>query len=449
MSGFSTVMWRSIDQYKKIMDQSLRSEKQPGGLAMTTARIKDKPLADIINITNTINTNVDHILQAVRTHLGMDVAFISEFKDHDRVFRYVNAENDQAPITVGDRLPLDQGYCQRILLGQLPQLMPDTADVPAALALPETTAVPVGAHIGVPIHLSNGDLYGTFCCFSARPDRSLNQRDLSMMMVLAELIGRQLDTEMKEVTRREEVITRLHGAMKNGQPEMVYQPIFTLPNRDIVGVECLSRFQMMPYRTPDIWFAEAASAGLWVPFERQAICTALAELAQVPGDFYISLNTSPQTVLSGELVGILELMAPERLVLEITEHHYIDNYAELLTALAPLRTRGVRIAIDDAGAGYASMRHILNIRPDLIKLDNSLSANINDDPMRCALTRALIEFARSTGSTMIAEGVETIDELETLYALGVRCMQGYHLSRPLPLSGLSELLSQHNTYCVY
>lgn len=409
---------------------------------MASKTTQEDPLAEVIDASGIINRNVSRILHATRTHLGMDVAFIAEFSGNERIFRHVDSGLGVSPIKVGDRMPLDQGYCRRIVEGELPELIPDTHDIPAAMLLPETLAVPIGAHIGVPIRLGNGQRYGTFCCFSLTPDKSLNQRDLGMMRTLAELIGHQLDSDLEVFREREFVITRLNNAIKTGQPSMVYQPIFGMEDGNIAGVECLSRFKSLPLRTPDVWFSEAARVGLGIHLEMLAIRTALVELSQLPGNFYVAINSSPQTLFSGQLQGVLQYISPQRLVLEITEHDHIENYTELLQALAPLRDSGVRIAIDDAGAGYSSMRHILSIHPDLIKLDISLTQNINDDAMRCALASALVEFARRTGSTIIAEGVETAEELDTLYELGVRRIQGYHLSRPLALAGLAELLEQ-------
>jgi EAL domain-containing protein (putative c-di-GMP-specific phosphodiesterase class I) len=126
-------------------------------------------------------------------------------------------------------------------------------------------------------------------------------------------------------------------------------------------------------------------------------------------------------------------LPPERIVIEITEHTDVDDYEDLLRVLQPLRQRGIRLAIDDAGAGYSSLRHILNLRPDYIKLDIDLIRHIDIDPARRALASALIAFARDTDSTIIAEGVETASEFATLQALGVEQAQGYFLGRPKPL----------------
>ena len=388
-----------------------------------------------------IGRNVDRLLDAVRRHLDMDVAFVSEFHGSHRVFRHVATRLDRAPIRPGDSSPLDEGYCMRVVEGSIPQLIPDTAAIPALDYIPETQRVPIGAHISVPIQLRDGRVYGTFCCFSLAPNLSLGERDLHMMRAFADLLAYQIDGDLHAVEEHEEKVARITSVLELGQPHMVYQPIYRSSTRRIVGVECLSRFLLEPQRTPDVWFAEARAIGLGVRLELNAVLSALDGLREVSGDFYVSLNVSPQTLISGGIDGYIDDLDPRRVVLEITEHSLVDDYALLNERLAPLRDAGVRVAVDDAGAGYASMRHVLAIHPDIIKLDLSLTRGIDHDSPRRALAAALIEFARQTQSHVVAEGVETASELEALRALGVDDVQGYHLARPLEAEALARRLA--------
>lgn len=208
-----------------------------------------------------------------------------------------------------------------------------------------------------------------------------------------------------------------------------------------VGLECLTRFSIDPDRAPDAWFAEAAEAGLGPELELAAMRQALPAAAALPPGAYLALNASPATIQSSGFAALLAGAPGERVVLEITEHAGVGDYDGLLGALEPLRGRGVRVAVDDAGAGYASLRHILQIRPDIIKLDASLTRNIGADPARRALAAALTAFARETDCLIVAEGVETAAELDTLRRLGVEKVQGYHLSRPLPLEAALRLFA--------
>lgn len=387
-----------------------------------------------------IARNVDRLLEAVRRHLDMDVAFVSEFHGSHRVFRHVATRLDRAPIRPGDSSPLDEGYCMRVVEGSIPQLIPDTAAIPVLERIAETQAVPIGSHLSVPIQLRDGRIYGTFCCFSLASNLSLGQRDLHMMRAFADLLAYQIDGDLDAVHEHEEKVARITSVLELGQPHMVYQPIYRSSERRIVGVECLSRFDLEPRRTPDVWFAEAREIGLGVRLELNAILSALDGLRHVDGDFYVALNVSPQTIISGGIDGYIDDLDPHRVVLEITEHSLVDDYQLLNQRLVPLRESGVRIAVDDAGAGYASMRHVLAIHPDIIKLDLSLTRDIDSDSPRRALAAALIEFARQTQSRVVAEGVETASELAALQALGVDDVQGYHLARPLEVAALAQRL---------
>ncbi len=375
--------------------------------------------------------SVDHILHAVRSHLGMDVAFVSEFTEGRRVFRHVDAMGEVAPIAVGDGDPITEGYCQRVVNGLLPELIPDTSAVPAALAIPATVAVPVGAHLSVPIRLRDGRVYGTFCCFSFAPDHTLDERDLSVMRAFAALAAEQIDRHLESTRAREERIARIISTIKLDRFSTVYQPIHDLMHDRIVGFECLTRFSAQPTRAPDLWFAEAAEVGLGIELELATLRKALATLPSFPPDIYLALNVSPAAILSGEIAKVLDHLPAGRIVLEVTEHADVLDYADMRRALEALRRRDVLLAVDDAGAGYASLRHILHLQPDIIKLDISLTRNIDRDPARRALTAALIEFAQETGSELVAEGVETAEELSVLRTLGVKKAQGYLLGRPM------------------
>ncbi|MGH9154185.1 MAG: sensor domain-containing phosphodiesterase, partial [Acidimicrobiales bacterium] len=377
-------------------------------------------------------------LRAIRRHLGMDVAFLSEFVDGRRVFRAVDAAGADPPVRVGEGGPLEESYCQRVVDGRLPELIHDARAVPAAAELPATHSLPVGAHLSVPVRLADGRVYGTFCCFSTTPDLSLNERDLAMMRVFAELTAAQIDADRAAGRRRTEAAARVRSAMAGEGLSMVYQPIVDIDRRRPVGFEALARFSARPPRGPDAWFAEAGEAGLGVELELAAVALALRGRPRLPPDAYLALNVSPATVLSGRLDALLADRRADHVVLEITEHEAVGSYERLDGALAGLRRSGVRVAVDDAGAGYASFRHILRVRPDVIKLDMSLTRRIDEDGARRALALALVRFAAETGSDLVAEGVETAGELRTLRDLGATVAQGNLLGHPADGARLSR-----------
>ena len=379
------------------------------------------------------HSGVAQMLRTVRKHLGMDVAFVSRFRDTDRVFEQVDTDGD-APIRQGQAIPLEDGYCSKIVRGELPELIADTSLVPAARALPETRAIPIGAHLSVPIQLSDGEVYGTLCCFSRAPNLTLGERDLSMLRALGEVLAARIDEDVMAARSKQRAADEIRRALEQGAPRIVYQPIYSLADDSMAGVECLSRFDLEPRRAPDVWFNAAHDAGLGMELELRAIESALGAVAQLPDPLSISLNSSPELLTSGRLEKLLWATDVSRVVLEITEHAAVVDYESLLRALAPLRARGARLAIDDAGAGYASMRHILNLKPDVIKLDMSLTRNIDTDSSRRALAKGLIAFAHEIDSTITAEGVETERELAALRAIGVDKVQGYFLSKPQALA---------------
>lgn len=379
---------------------------------------------------------LDDALHSLREHLGMEVAFISEFTGGQRIFRHVDDGSARALIRVGGGGPLEESYCQRVVDGRLPELIRDAQALAAALELPVTRALPVGAHLSVPIRFSNGHLYGTLCCFSTRADHTLGERDLGMMRVFADFTARQLEHSEQERQTFRAMRERIEAVLASRSFNIVYQPIAQLCEPRIIGYEALTRFTALPQRSPDQWFEEAAQVGLQAELEVAVIEQALEVLPRLPGGTYLSLNVSPDTLRSRKLCGVLKASVPSRLVLEVTEHVSIDDYADFAEVLEPLRRKGLALAVDDAGAGYASFRHILRLKPDMIKLDISLTRDIDSDPGRRALAIALIRFAAETGSEIVAEGVETRAELEVLRHLGVNRAQGYLLGRPMPFEHL-------------
>jgi EAL domain-containing protein (putative c-di-GMP-specific phosphodiesterase class I)/CheY-like chemotaxis protein len=226
---------------------------------------------------------------------------------------------------------------------------------------------------------------------------------------------------------------RITRVLENGQLEMVFQPIVDLADGKVAGVEALARFHAKPERSPDSWFAEAEAVGLLRELELAAVEAALSQLDRLPEPCFVSLNVSPGTADSSEFRDALGTMPLERLVIEVTEHAPVDDYAELNDALRGLRTKGLRLAIDDAGAGFASLRHIVLLSPDLVKLDVTLIRNVDSDEVRRAVVTAITAFASQIGARVVAEGVETAGELSALEDIGVHLAQGYYLGRPGPI----------------
>jgi EAL domain-containing protein (putative c-di-GMP-specific phosphodiesterase class I)/CheY-like chemotaxis protein len=250
---------------------------------------------------------------------------------------------------------------------------------------------------------------------------------------IIETLVSQLGVQRKALEKTERKEKRIRQALDSeGVLEMVFQPICTLGGTT-VGAEALARFRTAPRRGPDRWFAEAEEVGLRGELELAAVKAALAALPSLPPKIYLSLNVSPKTVLSAGLRKLVEGSEPSRVVLEVTEHAPIDDYKRLNAAADGLRALGVRFAVDDAGAGFASLRHILRLAPDFIKLDRTLIDGIENDRSRQALAVGLISFAERIDATIIAEGIERLADLNMLASLGVGHGQGFFLARPGPL----------------
>jgi EAL domain-containing protein (putative c-di-GMP-specific phosphodiesterase class I) len=208
--------------------------------------------------------------------------------------------------------------------------------------------------------------------------------------------------------------------------EMHFQPIVDLRDGAVHGYEALARFHTDEELTPDVWFAQAAEVGMGIELELFAIRHVLRQLGDLPPEAYVAVNVSPAAVVSADFQSCFQGSPAGRIVVELTEHAEVADYDRLRTAT------GVRVAVDDAGSGFSSFRHILRLGPDIIKLDRELVCGLQEDPARRALCGSLVQFANEVGATIVAEGIEERDELDALLAAGVSHGQGFLLGRPEP-----------------
>ena len=219
---------------------------------------------------------------------------------------------------------------------------------------------------------------------------------------------------------------------------LVYQPIVHLDTGGVAGVEALCRFG--DGRSPERWFQECEHLDLAAALDLAIIERAIDELPLLP-DGYLSINLSPSTLRDPRLNDLLlsPKISADRIVVEVTEHARVADYLEAQRVLGALRRAGVRVAVDDAGAGYSTFRHILQLRPDIIKMDQSITRDIDTDPARRALATALVIFAGEVGASVVAEGVETESELRALAETGIYRGQGFAISaaQTPPLGPLS------------
>ncbi|WP_432563879.1 EAL domain-containing protein [Kineococcus sp. SYSU DK003] len=289
-----------------------------------------------------------------------------------------------------------------------------------------------GCPLSVVVVRPDGEPHGRLIGVSDRTVAALGSRQLEALHVVAALVAGVLHHRDRRRAERDDRLASLDALVAGAGRLTVVQPIVDLHRGTVVGAEALSRFTSAEGapRCPEQVFADARSSGVGVKLEQSAIASALPLLDGLPAGAYLSVNTSAEALLDQDTHDLLLSTRPDRLVVEITEHDPVADYAALTEVISHLRRAGVRVAVDDAGAGFASLQHVLHLTPDIVKLDIAFVRGIDTDPARRAVARALVGFASELGSTMVAEGVERTGELEVLKDLGVECGQGYLLGRP-------------------
>lgn len=294
------------------------------------------------------------------------------------------------------------------------------------------TEVDIAAH--APIRMGD-DLVGLLSLGVAREGRrptatrrsGLLAEAIDYANILSVVVGPAL-AERRDVAT---VRARLETALSARAFHPVFQPIVELESRTIVGYEALTRFD--DGTRPDLRFAEAEAVGLGLDFEEATLEAALRAERMLPSEAFLSLNVSPAFVVGrGAWLHRLIEASRRRLVIEITEFAQIDDYSALRHALGGLADADV--AVDDAGAGYASLHHILELRPRFVKIDLSLIRGIDADDSRQALAAGFAYFALRSDFHLIAEGVETDSEAAALERLGIEFGQGFLFGRPAPIS---------------
>ena len=252
---------------------------------------------------------------------------------------------------------------------------------------------------------------------------------LPSIVEFADLAGALLGREAAQRTEAGRTKANVLAIVAHRAFRPVFQPIVDLSTHAVVGYEALTRFSDLA--EPGSVFAEAAAVGLGRELETATLKASLAAAETLPRSGWLNLNVSPDFITSGQPLRSLLRATRRRLVLEVTEHTAIADYAAFRAALAALGPK-LQLAVDDAGAGFASLRHILELRPAFVKLDRWLVSGLEGDEARQAMIVGLIHFAQTTGCRLIAEGIETEGELAVVRSLGIRLGQGYLLGRPCP-----------------
>ncbi|MCK9896497.1 EAL domain-containing protein [Frankia sp. AgB32] len=410
---------------------------------------------------------VADLLDILRRQLGMDLAMLARVEDDHLVLQVLRGDTAGFGMAAGDRLPRRAlpDEVQPVIAaarnspgdeptgphGATPGATPGATAGGAADGISGSTTggttdndsaagfgLPgVGAYACVPVHDGNGRLYGVLACLAHLPRPAAPERDGRFLRLMAAFLTDAVLDLQEMWTRRRRLWSQVSDVIDGGGPLVVFQPIFRLRDQTVVGLEALSRFPGMA-EDPQSWYANAATVGLATELERMAFARACAILHELPESLTLTINASPSTIIAGVL-DLLPAFADGRVVVEITEHEHITDDDRLLIAVELLRDRGIRIAIDDIGTGYAGLEQLLRLRPEIIKLDGVITRGIDTDPARRAIAVGLVQVAGETGGNIVAEGIETTGELATVMATGIPYGQGYLLGHPTSLAGVAGL----------
>jgi EAL domain-containing protein (putative c-di-GMP-specific phosphodiesterase class I) len=374
-------------------------------------------------------SKVAELLRTARTSLGMGIAFLSRFEGSTQHLEVVESD---LPQLFKDKSTQDRAtsFCQNIIDGNLPDVIPDVRQFPVAMKLPAARVPRLRSYLSVPITLSDGSLYGTFCVAGFSPNKNLQKRDKALVAVLAEAATLIIEPEFMASKKRAELMSMISPILQSGGPEIVLQPVVRLDSSEVVEYEALSRFPDSPDLTPDLVFEKAHEIGLGIELERAAVINAVKNLSAIEGR--LAINISPMALADPETIAALSEFPLARLTLELSEHDPVDDYPALMATLAPLRAKGMRLAIDDVGAGFSTLRHILLTSPDVVKIDRSLVSGVAQDPILQSLVEALVKVATGIPAQIVAEGIETEADALMLRQLGVTHGQGWLYGKPKP-----------------
>ena len=265
------------------------------------------------------------------------------------------------------------------------------------------------------------------------------------------------EPEMDQQIRDRRVLHQdLSVAIRNGELSLYYQPQAasgaTVPESEVIGFEALARW-LHPVRgfvPPGDFIPLAEESGLIVEMGEWILREACREAASWAAPLQIAVNLSPAQFMHGDLVGLVHSilletgLAPGRLELEITEGVLIEDFDRGLALLRRLKALGVRISMDDFGSGYSSLSYLQAFPFDKIKIDRAFVINLGRNPQSAAIVRAVIDLGHGLEMSIVAEGVETQEQLSFLSEEGCDAVQGYLIGRPAPIAQFAALVGGHS-----
>ena len=257
------------------------------------------------------------------------------------------------------------------------------------------------------------------------------------------------DSLQQRKKEQRDVSLKLKMILKTEAIHPVYQPVIDLLEKRIVGFEALTRVSPEAFAGPEQLFKAAYDNDSVWKLDRLCRERAIRSARGLDDEQLLFLNMEPDSIhdpaLRSEATFALlrdSNLKPSQVVLEMTEHSAVRDFTSLRQLLSYLQFHGFRLAVDDVGSGYSGLKSIAEIKPDFIKIDMALIRDIHLHPIKQDLTGTIARFSTSSGITLIAEGVETAEELRCLQSIGVRYAQGYLFARPgapFPKADLSAL----------
>ncbi len=372
------------------------------------------------------------VLDAARAKLRTDVAWVSEFTGGAQVVRAATGDLAAMNVSIGMSADLEGSFCVRVLSGQLPPVVTAAGRDSRTRDLPVTTRLRIGSYVGAPLRGADGRPIGMLCCLSRDDGTDLDRESVAFVEFLADLIGNHLRSSSGPAgSMPDPRAQRVLDVLRHRRIEPVFQPVINMRTGGVVAYEALARF---PETDTATLFSDASATGRGLDLELLAADAALAAARNRPHDVMVALNLSAEALVRPEFLDLLLGHGHERIAVEITEHAPVIDYPALLVVRETLRNAGIMVSVDDAGSGYASLRHVLQLRPDIIKMDAALISGVHVDPAKQALVVAMLSFARSTGATLVAEGVEVAAERDVLVRDGVIYGQGWLYGRPGPFA---------------
>ncbi|MFO6447046.1 EAL domain-containing protein [Erythrobacter sp. NE805] len=372
---------------------------------------------------------IGDMLEALRARLDMDVAFVSrQIGSTHRIFTHVAARG-VSPLASGDHNPNENSLCWLVIQGKLPERVTDTSHYEAAACLPITDAINVRSHFSVPMRRRDGRVHGSLCCFSYRPRPDIDERDMEMIRSVAAIVSDQIEGRIELEEQGIDAAQEIARLIGDDDIAIIHQPIYDLTDWHLIGHECLMRHKSDPHRSPIELLERARTAGKTVELELHVARKALATLDPAHPERFVAINVSSATLASQELARMIPASFASRLVIELQDHDTVGHPAAVRQTIQFWKERSW-VAVNSTGGGFSGLRALVDLGPDIVKLDHDFLSGLAADPARRALVKALVQFAADTEVTLIAQGVETREDLQALRELGVRFAQGYILGKP-------------------